>query len=326
MRRRAFIALLGAMSAAWPTAALTQQRTIPVVGFVSSRSAEGSAYLVAAFRQGLTEAGYHEGENVAIEYRWADGGYDRLPGLVADLVNRHVAVIAAATAPAALAAKAATTTIPIVFEIGADPIRLGLVASLSRPEANVTGVSTLIVATEQKRIQLLRELFPKASLVAILANPNTPDFESRMKDLDAAAKVIGLRTRMVQAAAEGDFDATHAAIADLHADALIVASDPFFVSRRERIVELTARLALPAIYEWREYAIAGGLLSYGTSLTEAYRQAGRYASQILKGAKPADLPVMQSTKFELVINLKTAKALGLEVPPSILARADEVIE
>jgi putative ABC transport system substrate-binding protein len=235
-------------------------------------------------------------------------------------------VIAAATAPAALAAKAATTTIPIVFEIGADPIRLGLVASLSRPEANVTGVSTLIVATEQKRMQLLRELFPKASLVAILANPNTPDFESRMKDLDAGAKVIGLRTRMVQAAAEGDFDAALAAIADLHADALIVASDPFFVSRREQIVALAARLALPAIYEWREYAVAGGLMSYGTSLTEGYRQAGRYASQILKGAKPVDLPVMQSTKFELVINLKTAKALGLEIPGSLLARADEVIE
>jgi putative ABC transport system substrate-binding protein len=327
MRRRKFLVALGGM-AVWPLAVTAQQRPVPVVGFVSSRSAGESAYLVAAFQQGLKDGGYREGADVAIEYRWADGRYERLPDLTTDLVHRQVAVIVSAGGMVtALAAKSATTSIPTVFiSAGIDPVKAGLVTSLARPGANLTGVNMLSVAVEPKRMQLLHELVSKAVLVAILANPKTPDFASQTRDLDAAAKTIGLETRTVAAAAERDIDAAFAAIADMHADALIVAADPFFTSRREQIAALAARFAIPAMYELREYVVAGGLISYGPSLADGYRQAGRYAGQILKGAKPADLPVMQSTKFELLVNLKTAKTLGLDISPNLIAQADEVIE
>ncbi|HEV2548542.1 MAG TPA: ABC transporter substrate-binding protein [Stellaceae bacterium] len=328
MRRRDFIAVLCAIGVAWPTATLAQQRAIPAVGFVSSRSAEESAYLVAAFHQGLSEGGYREGTNVAIEYRWAEGRYDRLPDMVADLVRRQVAVIVSAGGMVtALAVKATTTTIPAVFISGGiDPVKAGLVQSLAHPGANLTGVSMLAIAVESKLLQLAHEILPNAAQIAVLVNPNTADLEAQTRDFDAAAKTMGLHIDMVKATAERDFDAAFDAIAAMHADALIVAGDPFFTSRRERIAALAGRARVPAIYDLREYVAAGGLISYGPSLAEGYRQAGRYAGQILKGAKPADLPIMQATRFELVINLKTAKALGLEIPPSILARADEVIE
>jgi putative ABC transport system substrate-binding protein len=327
MRRRAFIAILGAATA-WPLTALAQQRAIPVVGFVSSRSPGESANVVAAFHQGLSEAGYRAGTDVAVEYRWAEGRYDRLPDLVTDLDRSRVAVIVAAGGlVTALAVKAAKTLTPAVFiSAGIDPVKAGLVASLAHPGANLTGVSMLSIAVEAKRLQLVHELVPKAVQIAVLANPNTADLEAQTREFDAAAKTMGLRTGIVTAGAERDFETAFAAIANMHADALIIAADPFFTSQRERLATLVRNAGVTAMYELREYVEAGGLISYGPSLAEGYRQAGRYAGQILKGAKPADLPVVQATKFELVINLKTAKALGLEISPNLLARADEVIE
>ncbi|HEV2552028.1 MAG TPA: ABC transporter substrate-binding protein [Stellaceae bacterium] len=327
MKRRRLITLLGA-AVLWPVVASAQGQASPVVGFVSSRSADESAPQVAALLRGLEKAGYRPGRDVEIEYRWAEGRYDRLPALVADLVRSNVTVIIAAGGfVTALAAKGATSSIPTVFIGGeSDPVKIGLVASLSRPGANITGVSILNVALASKRLQLLHELAPKATRVAILANPNTTDIALQTRDLEDAAKTMGLEATVVAAGAERDFDAAFAAVAHAHADALIIASDPFLTSERTRIVALAAQSGVPVMYDLREYAAAGGLMSYGPSLAEAYRQAGRYAGEILKGTKPADLPVIQSSTFELVINLKTAKALGLEIPASLLASADEVIE
>jgi putative ABC transport system substrate-binding protein len=326
--RRDFIVALGGATVTRSLDARAQQSPTPFVGFVSSRSPHESAYLVSAFRQGLKEGGYIEGQNITIEYRWAEGKYDQLSALAADLVRHRVAaIVSAGGMVTALAVKAATATIPIVFiSAGIDPVKAGLVASINRPGGNVTGVNMLSVALEAKRMQLLHELVPKAALVAILINPKTPDVETEIADLEAAANTIGWRTHVEKAETEGEFETAFEAIVRNHADALVVAADPFFTSRRERLTALAARYAIPTIYEFREYAAAGGLISYGTSLADGYRQAGAYAGRILKGAKPADLPVMQPTKFELVINLKTAKALGLEVPLHIQQLADEVIE
>ena len=300
---------------------------MPVIGFLHSGLPAALAHLVTAFRQGLSSAGYVEGRNVAIEYRWADDQLDRLPAMAADLVNRRVAVIAAfgGERPAQVA-MAATTTIPIVFAIGGDPVKLGLVASLNRPTANVTGVSFFTIALGLKRLELLRELVPRASVIAVLFNPNDGNAKDNLKDVQNAARTLGQQIHVVSAGAENEFDKAFASIARERAQALLVLSSPLFTSRRERFIALVARHALPAIYFQRESAASGGLMSYGASTSEAYRQAAVYVSRILKGAKPADLPVQQPTSFELVINLKTAKALGITIPPSLLLRADEVIQ
>jgi len=325
MRRREFITIAGG-AAMWPLTARAQQTAIPVIGFLGTERPESAADRLRAFGRGLSETGYVEGRNVMIEYRWADGRYDQLPGLAAELVRRRVEVIVTSSPPAAIAAKAATTTLPIVFSGGIDPVKLGLVASLNRPGGNVTGVSQLSIELEGKRLGLLHELIPNASVIAMLVNPTFQGTDSITNDMQMAAHTLGLKLKVLHASSEHDFETAIASIVQQGAGALVVASDPFFFSRRDQLVAVVAHYAVPAIYQFREFAAAGGLMSYGTNLSDAYRQVGIYVGRILKGEKPADLPVVQPTKFELVINLKTARALGLDVPPTLLARADEVIE
>jgi putative ABC transport system substrate-binding protein len=326
MRRREFITLLGGAAATWPMAARAQQAALPVIGFLHSGSPKPNVNLVTAFRNGLNEAGYVEDKNVAIQFLWAEGRYDRLPELAADMVHQKVAVIFGAGPPAAHAARSATSTIPIVFVSGDDPVKSGLVASLNRPGGNVTGAAIFTGQLGAKQLGLLRELLPKAALVAILVNPHNPLTEAVITDVRAAAAVTGHQIQIVNAGDEDELDKAFATLKELRADALIVGADPFFFGRSGQLVALAAQYKVPAIFEFREFATAGGLMSYGASISDGYRQAGAYAGQILKGAKPSDLPVLQPTKFELVINLKTVKALGLALSPGLLAIADEVIE
>jgi len=328
MRRRKFVALLGGVVAAWPFAARAQQKAMPVIGvlFTGSPSATTEPFM-GAFRQGLSEAGYVEGQNLAIEYRWAEGHYDRLPALAADLVGRKVDLIMASSPPSALAAKSATSTIPIVFRGGGDPVAGGLVASLARPGGNLTGVSFIPNELTAKRLELLSELVPQAGVIALLVNPTSgANIERVIRDVQEAARTKGLQLHVLKASSESEIDTAFASLVQLHAGALVVGADPFLSGRREQLVALASRHAVPAIYAWGEFADSGGLISYGSSLTAAFRLVGAYAGKVLKGAKPADLPVQQPTIFELVINLKAAKALGLEVPPTLVARADKVIE
>ena len=327
MRRREFISLLGGAAVAWPIAARAQQAAMPVVGFLGSRSPDDSANLVAAFRAGLSETGFVESRNVILEFRWAEDQYDRLPMLAADLVAHRVAVIAAAGGnPAGLAAKAATTKIPIIFLTGADPVQFGLVKSLSRPDGNLTGVAALTNTLAPKQLELLREVAPKATVAAFLVNPKNPLAESDTRDVQSAAGTTGQQILILSASNDSDLDNAFAALVQQKAGALLVQSDPFFNSRPDKIVALAARDAIPAIYQWRDFPAAGGLMSYGTDLAEAHRLVGVYTGKILKGAKPTDLPVQQLVKVQFIINLKTAKALGLNVPNTLIGRADEVIE
>ena len=327
MKRREFIASAGAAAVGWPFASRAQQ-AVPVIGFLSTESPGQFAHIVVAFRRGLNETGFVEHRNVGIEYRWAEGRYDRLPALAAELASQRVAVIVATGGTVAgQAAKRATATIPIVVVIGDDPVRVGLVASVNRPGGNITGVMILSTLLAAKRLELLRDMLPKANVIGALINPtNSTSASSQLKDLETAARTIGMDLRIVNASNERDLDAGFATLAQQHVDALIVSTDPYYNSRREQIVGLAARHAIPATYAFREFADAGGLISYGTSRAHAYRQAGVYVGRILKGEKPAELPVLQPTTLELIINLKAAKALGLNVPPTLIARADEVIE
>jgi putative ABC transport system substrate-binding protein len=326
MKRRDFITLLGGAAAAWPLAARAQQTAMPVIGFLGSSSAADRARLVTAFRQGVRETGYVEGQNVAIEYRWAQDQYDRLPDLAADLVRRQVAVIAAHDSPSAIVAKAATTTIPIVFASGGDPVKLGLVASLNRPGGNVTGITFIVAELGAKQLGLLHELQPGAVRVAVLVDPNYPLTESFVSDIRAAASSIRKQIEVLEAPTGRDIDAVFPSLAQKPVDALLVGPGSLLYNRRVQIVTLATYHRVPAIYSQREWAEAGGLMSYGTSLSDAYRQAGVYTGRVVKGEKPADLPVIQSVKFEFAINLNTAKAFGLSFPPGLLAIADEVIE
>ncbi len=324
MRRREFIAGLGGVMV-WPLAARAQQPALPVIGFLNGASPERYAPYAAAFRQGLKDSGYVEGQNVAIEYRWADGQYDRLPAMAAELVRRQVAVIVANT-PGVLSVKAATSTIPIVFTITGDPVEFGLVASLSRPGGNLTGVTNLSVEVVAKRLELLHELVPTATIIAALINPTNPNAETLSRDLQAAARILGLQLRRLHASTERDFDTAFETMVQLRAGALVISPDPFFNSRSEQLAALAIRHAMPAIYQYREFAVAGGLISYGGNLTDSYFIAGVYTGRILKGEKAADLPVQQATRIELIINMKTAKTLGLTIPETLLATADSVIE
>jgi putative ABC transport system substrate-binding protein len=326
MLRREVITLIGGVATTWPLTAPAQQPAMPVIGFLGSGSPEPDDLRLAAFRRGLNETGYVEGQNVAIEYRWAEGQYDRLPALAADLVRRQVTVIATAGIPAAFAAKPATSTIPIAFLAGVDPVLTGLVASLNRPGGNVTGVAMLTAELAAKRLDLLHELVPAASVVALLVNPADPVTVVETKNLQDAAHSLGLQPHILRAGTASEIDAAFVTLVELGARALVVSTDPFFTNQRAQIVTLAARHAVPAIYVWREYAAAGGLMSYGTDLADSYRQGGIYTGKILKGAKPADLPVEQVVKVGLVINLTTAKALGLTIPLPLLGRADEVID
>jgi putative ABC transport system substrate-binding protein len=327
IERRKFLAALGGAAAAWPLAARAQQAAMPVIGFMSARSPEDSVHLLEAFRRGLKEGGFVEGENVAVQFRWARGDYSRLPALAADLVGRQVAVIVAAGGdPSGLAAKSATATIPIVFGIGGDPVKAGLVSSFSRPGGNVTGVTLLTSLMEPKRLGVLRDLVPGVALIGVLINPDFPPAALQLQQVEEAARAIGQRIVIAKASNDDALEAAFRSLVQEGAGALLVASDPYFDTRRERIVGFAQQRRLPAIYQFREYAVAGGLLSYGVSITDAYRQYGVYTASILKGAKPADLPVLQPTKFELVINLKTARALGVNISDNLLTLADEVIE
>jgi putative ABC transport system substrate-binding protein len=328
MRRRDFIVAFAGVAAAWPFAARGQQPALPTIGFLSGASSGNYQPFVTAFKEGLKQTDYVEGRNVAIEYRWAEDQFDRLPKLAADLVDDRPTMIMASGNVAAVAAKKATATIPIVFTSGFDPIKIGLVASFNRPEGNITGVYTFSEAVRIKTLELLHELVPAAAGIGLLINPTEPNLSKSVivKELEAAARRLGEQIHVLEASTDAEVDAAFSTLVQLRARALIIASDQFFTDRRERIAALALRHALPSVYARREYAVAGGLMSYGTSLSDIYRQAGVYAGRILKGAQPADLPIIQSTKLELVINLKTAKALGLTLPPSFYWRADEVIE
>jgi putative tryptophan/tyrosine transport system substrate-binding protein len=327
MQRREFITLLGGAAAAWPLAARAQQPAMPVVAFIRDGSADAAARYVAAFRKGLNETGYVEGQNVAVEYHWLEGHYDRLPALLADLVRRQVAVIATPGTLPSRAAKAATATIPIVFGVGEDPVQLGLVASLARPGGNTTGINFFASEVVAKRLRLLHDLVPKAVRVAVLVNPgNASVAETTIRDVREAATTIGLQIQILNATTTGEIDAAFATFARERPDALFVAGDAVFVSRPVQLATLTARDRIPATYPIRDFVAAGGLMSYGTNFAGTFHQIGVYTGRILKGAKPADLPVLQSTKFEFVINLQTARTLGIEVPPGVLSIADEVIE
>jgi len=325
--RRELLAALGGAAAAWPLAARAQQPAMPVIGFVDGGALDASAARAAAFRKGLNETGYVEGQNVTVDYHWLEGRYDSVPALMADLVRRQVAVIATPITATALAAKAATATIPIVFGAGEDPVQLGLVASLARPGGNATGINIFVQEVVAKRLRLLHDLLPKAARVAVLVNPaNASSVEATLRGVQEAAPLIGLQTQILNATTIGEIDAAFVMLAQEHPDALFVAPDTFFTSRRVQFATLTARDRIPASYAVRELVAAGGLMSYGTDVADMFRQVGVYAGRILKGAKPADLPVLQLSKFEFVINLQTARALGIEVPPAVLSIADEVIE
>jgi putative ABC transport system substrate-binding protein len=319
--------MLGGAAAAWPFVARAQQPTMPVIGYLSARSPDDTVHLVAAFRRGLAENGYVEGRNVTLEYRWALGQYERLPAMAAELVRLPVTIIASTGGePAVLAARAATSSLPIVFAMGGDPVKAGLAASYNRPGGNATGISILTESLEPKRLGLVHELIPRAAAISVLLNPRFPPAEGQLRDVQGAAVALGIRIHVLRADTDREIEAAFETVAQQRVAALAVLASPFFDTRRSKLVALAARHAVPAIYHFREYAVAGGLMSYGIDIADAYRQVGVYTGQILKGARPADLPVLQPTKFELVINLKTANALGVEIPPTLLARADEVIE